>query len=143
MRAASNSQGARATPRMEMRRWTATTLTAVLALFVLLPYLSLVADADSDLPMCCRGKGIHHCAMRAMAMERSSPEEGLAFRAVLCRCPAQRALAPAGRLAIYPAVSALYATPLTDTAFQRHSIVFQLISQGRSHQKRGPPFLSI
>ena len=52
-----------------MYRKTAAVMTVVLALAVLMPYVSLIAEADADLPVCCRGDGELKCAMRlAMAM---------------------------------------------------------------------------
>lgn len=127
-----------------MRRWTATTLAATLALFVLLPYLSLAADADTDVPICCRGKGAHRCAMRAaMAAEPSPSPEIPALRDLLCRCTVQRALAPAGRFSIYPAVAAAaQAIARSRPALLRQTRVFSRTSLGCSHQKRGPPVLS-
>ena len=81
-----------------MQRWAAATLTAVLALSVLLPYLSLLADSESNLPPCCRRDGSHHCAMR-LEMAQSFASQGTAFRTAACRCPFQKALAPVFRIA--------------------------------------------
>jgi len=124
-----------------MQRWAAATLTAVLALFVLLPYLSLLADSESNLPPCCRRDGGHHCAMQ-LEMARSFASQGTAFRTASCRCPFQKALVPVYRIAFYPAPSAtVYAAVLSHPATHLQTVVSGLISKSRSHQKRGPPFL--
>jgi hypothetical protein len=124
-----------------MHRWAAATLTAFLALSVLLPYLSLLADSESNLPACCRRNGAHHCTMMA-EMARDFAGQGPAFRTAACRCPFQKALTPIGRLTTYPAASAtVYASVLSHPAVHLQTFVSGLISKSRSHQKRGPPFL--
>ena len=124
-----------------MRRTTAATLTAVLALFVLLPYLSLLSHAESNLAACCRRNGHHHCATM-MEMARSFVAQGTAFRTVGCRCPLQKAMTPAFRLAVYPLLSATAdAAVVSHPAIYMQAMVSGLVSKSRSHQKRGPPFL--
>jgi hypothetical protein len=122
-----------------MHRRAAATLTAVLALSVLLPYVSLLSDSESNLPACCRRNGAHHCAMM-MEMARNFASQGPAFRTAACPCPFQKALTPIGRGAPYPAVLAtVYAAILSHPAVHLQTIVSGLVSKSRSHQKRGPP----
>ena len=117
-----------------MYRRTAATLTAVLALSVLLPYLSLLADSESSLPACCRRNGAHHCAMM-MEMARGFASQGPAFRTAACPCPLQKALTPMGRVAPYPAVSAtVHAAILSHPAVHLQTVVSGLVSKSRSHQ---------
>jgi acetyl esterase/lipase len=125
-----------------VHRRTATLLILVLALSVLMPYVSLAAEADAELPPCCRGNGEHKCAMRmAMALARRAQQQGDACQSIACRCPMQKGLTPAGRLAIYPAPSsAIGADWVSYAAIQRQAELSRLVSRARSHQKRGPPF---
>ena len=122
-----------------MHRCNAAILIAVLALSVLLPYLSLLADSESNLPPCCRRNGNHHCAMRMMP---SPVDAGPEFRTAAVRCPFQKALSAAYRLTLFPAYSAtVYAAILSHPAVHLQTAVSGLIAKSRSHQKRGPPFL--
>ena len=122
-----------------MRRYNAAVLTVVLAAFVLLPYLPLLADSESNLPPCCRRNGSHHCALRMMRR----PDDGrMSFRTAACRCPFQKALTPGCRLALYPANRVTVRVALLpDPALHLQTVLAGLISKSRSHQKRGPPFL--
>ena len=122
-----------------MYRSSAAILIAVLALSVLLPYISLLADSESNLPPCCRRNGDHHCVLRMM---QSSSDEPTSLRTLACQCPFQKALTAVCRHTLYPANSAtVYAAILSHPAVYLQTVVSGLISQSRSHQKRGPPFL--
>lgn len=122
-----------------LRGYTVATLVVILALPVLLSYLS--PDSESNLPPCCRRGGAHHCAMRSH-MAQSSADQSAAFRTTADSCPFQRALAPLSRVVLYPASSAaIYAAVLSHPDAQIQTILSGLISKSRSHQKRGPPFL--
>jgi hypothetical protein len=122
-----------------MHRCNAAILTAALALSVLLPFLSLLANLESNLPPCCRRNGSHRCAMRMMP---GPIDEGTAFRTAASRCPFQKALTPACRLTLFPANSAMvYAAILSHPAVHLQTVVTGLIAKNRSHLKRGPPFL--
>ncbi len=117
-------------------------MTVVLALAVLMPYVSLIAEADADLPVCCRGDGEHKCAMRlAMAMARMAEPQGDTCQAIACRCPMQKPLTPVGRAAFYPATAAAALVKLRSfPALLRQAAVARLVSRARSNLKRGPPF---
>lgn len=124
-----------------MNRWTAGTLAGFLALSVLLPYLSLFADSELNLPPCCRREGSHHCAMHLESAQNAAGQ-GTVFRAAADHCPFQKAVTPASRLTLYPALSAAaYAAVLSHPAIHTQTVISGLISKSRSHQKRGPPFL--
>ncbi len=127
--------------RGTMHRSAAATLIVFLALSVLLPYLPLLADSESNLPPCCRRGGKHHCAMQSELAARSA-NQGTAFRTAANRCPFQKAMTLVCRLTIYPAASArVYAAVLSHPAIHLQTVISGLVSKSRSHQKRGPPFL--
>jgi len=123
-------------------RKTAAVLTVVLALAVLMPYVSLIAEADADLPACCRGDGEHKCAMRlAMAMARMAEPQGDVYQSIACRCPMQKPLSPVGRAAFYPAATAtVHFESRSFPALLRQTAIARLVSRARSNLKRGPPF---
>ena len=77
-----------------------------------------------------------------MGMGRNLSCQDTAFRAVGSCCPFQKGLTPVSRLAIYPALSStVYAAVVSHRAVYIQTVVSGLVSEGRSHQKRGPPFL--
>ena len=122
-----------------MRTRAATTLIALLALFVLPPYLSLFADSESSLPPCCRRNGNHHCALRMM---QDLARQGTAFRTVICRFPFQKATAAGCRLSVFPAMSATVSVArASHTVVRPREVVSASISSEGNQQKRAPPFL--
>jgi hypothetical protein len=121
-----------------VRRAATATLIIVLALPGLLPLWT--ADSESSLPACCRRDGGHHCAMLG-GMAPSSAAQDATFRAASGQCPYQKALAAVHvRGALFPGPSAgLCAADLSHPGIQIPTCASNLIPNGRSHQKRGPP----
>jgi len=119
-----------------MRRALATFLLAVFSFPLIAPALS--ADAQSNLPECCRRGGKHHCAM---TMDQA-PATGVSFRSIQPRCPLYPSTpaAPAGQsVAVLKNASAIFGAVVSHPAICVQTEAGYRISFGRSSQKRGPP----
>ncbi|MGA2135499.1 MAG: hypothetical protein ABSH50_24685 [Bryobacteraceae bacterium] len=125
-----------------MRRLLATLLVSVFSFSLIAP--ALIADANSDLPACCRRGGQHHCAMVDMDADAASQPSGPGLTAHAEKCPyfpkggavlphADAAPTLDCRMAVSVGLSQLTVQAPADTAYR--------ISASRSHQKRGPPSL--
>jgi len=126
-----------------MRRTLAMALLAVLVMPAFVSLLVLPnSKPDSLLPPCCRRDGKHHCAMMAM-MERASQEP--TFRQVPAACPYRSAsMTLAHSFSFYPPASfTFYAAVTNHPAIHEQAVLNRLVSRARSHQKRGPPVLSL
>lgn len=126
-----------------MHRRIAGALIAVVALAALMPYVSLIAEADADMPACCRGNGEHKCAMRmAMALARMGEQQsGDAWQGIVCRCPMQKPLTPPGRAALWaPSATALAIEPLSLDRLPHEAAFAGGLARARGNLKRGPPF---
>ena len=120
-----------------MRRVPAILLLSVFSFSLIGP--ALFADADSNLPACCRRGGKHHCAM--MAMDSDVPS-GPAVSAQATKCPffpkGGAVLPHSGAVLLADAQPACVAMrsqpagPAPATTGYRPSF-------NRSHQQRGPP----
>jgi hypothetical protein len=124
-----------------MRRILATLLLGLFSV-TLLP-AALFADADSDLPACCRRGGRHQCAMSDMGDENAP---GTTVRAARSRCPMfpESASGVTSTLEYTPSPSAGLTIALVcmPVAESQAEALFR-VSFARSRQKRGPPsFLS-
>jgi len=119
-----------------MRRALATFLLAVFSFPLIAP--AVFADAESNLPECCRRGGKHHCAM----MMDQTPATGVSVRSIPPRCPLYPGApaTPAGQL-----VAGLKSSCATFAAVVGHSAIHvrteagYRVSLSRSSQKRGPP----
>jgi hypothetical protein len=125
-----------------MRRILAITLFAVLAMPAILPLAVPAANDESQLPICCRRDGKHHCAMletATTAMELQS--QGLSLRSQPAPCPYRSSkITLAHSFGFYPpATFAFYAAVIEHPAVQQQTNLRRLISEARCHQKRGPP----
>ena|SRR5580692_5147893 len=119
-------------------------LASLLLLVFSFPLVALVAfaDAESNLPECCRRVGKHHCAM---GNDDATPARGVAFGSIRPRCPlyAGALATPAGRcVAILNKSGAIFGAIVSHPAIQVQTEAGYRISLGRSAQKRGPPVLS-
>ena len=119
-----------------MRRALASLLLAVFSFPLFAP--ALLADAESNLPECCRRGGKHHCAM---AMDET-PATGVSLRAVQAPCPFYPG-APAVRAGEYVAIlqnaGAIFGVLVSHPAIHVQTEAGFRVSLGRSSQKRGPP----
>ncbi len=120
-----------------MRRALATFLLAVFSFPLIAPALS--ADAQSNLPECCRRGGKHHCAM---TMDQA-PATGVSLRSIQPRCPLYPGGAPAtpagGSVAVLNNSCAIFGAVVSHPAICVQTEAGYRISFGRSSQKRGPP----
>jgi hypothetical protein len=118
-----------------MRRWFASVLLLLTALLPLQPLLAS-AQADANLPACCRRNGAHHCMMlQAMKMADSGTQSFV--RPSPC---------PFWKLAVNPAVIAAAGT--APTLPSRSAIAedvvaavpsFLFVRLARSRPARAPP----
>lgn len=127
---------------MGLRRISAILLLALFSFSLIAP--AFPADADANLPACCRRAGKHHCAM-ATGPGGGKTSSGPAFTAG-GRCPYFPSAFPTATNPGSFAIAASRGTfkPLTGHADVIRSIPAHVsVSFSRSHQKRGPPsFLS-
>lgn len=120
-----------------MRRISAIVLLALFSFSLIDPALS--ADADSNLPACCRRFGKHHCSEMSGADQTSS--SGPSFKSG-DRCPLFPGsfITTTGSDTFIPVVSVTASAPLADhAAVQYVGQATGHSSFNRSHQKRGPP----
>lgn len=125
-----------------MRRFTSILLLALLGGFYAIPLLhATLSDSESDLPMCCRRNGKHHCMMMDEYL-RTRSSGSPAFTAPP-HCP------------FYPQQRGLFWSPLTGAVLPSSALYFAelqnhpachaqtearlRISFDRARLKRGPP----
>ena len=129
---------------VEMRRARAVLLLFLFSFSLITP--ALFVRTESNLPVCCRRNGHHHCATAGGMVGRDvadTPSSGPAFDALRITCPffPNAAVIPTSGPAL-----------LTESPAPRVSVVIQIadeaqaeagyrISPHYSHQKRGPPAL--
>jgi len=124
-----------------MRRLWAIALFAVLALPFVSPFFSLSSSPDTNLPACCRRDGRHHCAMMAM-MEEASHETSVRQRPAACPYRTHSLLL-ARTFGFCPRASLYYYSAVVRHPAVHTQVVLQrLVSEARSHLKRGPPSFS-
>ncbi|HLY20137.1 MAG TPA: hypothetical protein VKR61_23075 [Bryobacteraceae bacterium] len=121
-----------------MRRVPALLLLSAFSLALIGPVFS--ADADADLPACCRRDGKHHCAM----MTAEPVSSGVTVKAAAAKCPffpkGGAVLPHSGAAMISGARPAGEPIP-SHTAAVVRAIAGYSFRSNRSHQKRGPPNL--
>jgi hypothetical protein len=124
-----------------MRRVPAILLVFVFSFPLIGP--ALFADAESNLPACCRRDGRHHCGMPDRDMA-DTPSSGAAVDALRAKCPffpnggavvpeAGPALLAGSQAAGVSIATRIAASPKPEAGYR--------ISFDRSHHKRGPPSL--
>jgi hypothetical protein len=114
-------------------------LLVALFSFSLISPAVLASDADSNLAVCCRRGGKHHCAMMATPSESSS---GPSVQAGTCPFFPVAKGVPASRTARLPGISqAVFARLVSHPASRPQKAALCRISFSRAGQKRGPPIL--
>jgi len=119
-----------------MRRALATFLLAVFSFPLIAPALS--ADAQSNLPECCRRGGKHHCAM---TMDQA-PATGVSLRSIQPRCPLYPSTpaTPAGEfVAVLKSSFTVFGAVVSHPTIHVQTETAYRVSFSRSSQKRGPP----
>jgi len=122
-----------------MQRAVAIVMLMIFGSFFVSPLLAAHPDPQSNLPVCCRAKGRHHCMMRMAQGDESTVQ----VSAVPEKCP----YCPQGRIttvirdhATAPDLAAsVYAALRSHPACHAQLEARQRISFDRSRQKRGPP----
>jgi hypothetical protein len=119
-----------------MRRAIAISLMMLFSWTLIAPLVA--ADADANLPVCCRGKSICHCRMCKRG-DRNSHQKS--FAAVAAKCPCCPASASTVYSSTYKPEAA--ASFYSETAFRPvctpQTETHSRIPFHRSHHKRGPP----
>jgi hypothetical protein len=120
-----------------MRRFLATLLAVLFSFLLIMP--AWAASIKPDLPACCRKEGKHRCAMQAAGHASES-----AVVAVSDKCPffPQTSLAPHHEINAITQAAAIFAGWMSHPGGSPQIEAVYRISLQRSHQKRGPPFLS-
>ena len=116
-----------------MRRTLALALTAVLALFVLAPYVSLL---DATTPACCRRQKAH-CSCCQSSTQPSG--QGTSFQGVCTHCPSHKAFPAANRVALYPPAGFVFSSALRPSRIHLRLVDRRFAVADVSHPKRGPP----
>jgi hypothetical protein len=120
----------------EMRRTIALALVVFFSWTLIAPVLS--ADADANLPACCRRNGNHHCMMRGMG-QQTGTHRGFTTFAAKCPCTPAIACVVHSPTCKPDAAAAFYAKIVVYPAGTPQTEARSRISSLRSHQKRGPP----
>jgi hypothetical protein len=118
-----------------VRRASAISVLSAILLSLIAP--ALLADAESNLPSCCRRNGKHHCSMST-----DGSSSGPSYRVAGMQCPSfpVPTTAPAGFAIALPGRSAaIFAELLQHPAIHPQSEARYRVSFSRSRQKRGPP----
>jgi hypothetical protein len=127
-----------------MRRVAAILLVSLFSFSLIAP--ALFADAQSNLPACCRRDGKHHCGMLAqdMADMAEAPPSGPAVDALHAKCPFfpnGRAVVPSPEGALLAASQPGRVSIVRRIVVPARAVAGYRISFNTSHQKRGPPSL--
>jgi hypothetical protein len=123
-----------------MPRASAILLLALFGFLLISP--AVVADANSNLPACCRKDGKHHCSMTS---PDESEESGGALQSVRSKCPMfpGSAAAPAHSSAAAARPTDLFFASLVGhPAAHAQTDAPYRVSFSRSLHKRGPPSIS-
>jgi hypothetical protein len=125
---------------MMARRASAISLLGAIAFAFVVPFVG--ADAESNLPACCRRNGAHHCS--SMGSMGSVPAEDAALHAFGSRCgsfPISIGAPAGGAIAFVPQSEAIRAFFIADRAISIQTEPTSRVLFSRSRQKRGPPAL--
>ena len=127
----------------KMRRTVAILLLFAFCSLWSAPLLAASSDPGSNLPICCRRNGKHHCIMRMMMERELSRQPGRHVSAPFEKCPFfPKGLLPAttqGHFVAMPLGGVFYAGLPRHPACTAQVEAQYRISFDRSRQKRGPP----
>jgi hypothetical protein len=101
------------------------------------PFLELSSGPESNLPICCRRNGAHHCT----GILTESSGSGINLSAIPQRCPAYPAVVTQvrhGKLSL-PAASLIFTRIIGSPVIKTETTSQARIALDLSHQKRGPP----
>ncbi len=122
-------------------------LLAILQLLMMMlptfaPVAALRGDSKANVPACCRRNGAHHCMMTEA--QRLAILAGVQAKAMPEHCPfSPKAVASAQHSPSSLAPSAMiFAQVVSHPACTAQTLAKRRISQDRSQQKRGPPFIA-
>ncbi len=120
-----------------MRRACATFMLVLFSFLLAAPVL--LADADSNLPACCRRLGLHRCALVATL---AAPASGPSAQAASCSSfPGARAVPVQAKADVHKASQGLVSSLATYATEREQTEARYRVSFNRSRQKRGPPAL--
>ena len=118
-----------------MRRIPAIALLLMFASAYLLPMV--MTDFEQRLPPCCQRDGKHHCSMVDKVPESGGP--GFHTIRAKCHCWPAGLVGTRQQSASICTTALLYGESLRQPAVFPQTEVGSLVSESRSHQKRGPP----
>ena len=125
---------------IRMRRILASLLPVLLSFPLIAPLI--LANADSNLPTCCRRNGQHHCAMPSMGVD--APSSGSSIHSGVSRCsfyPGAASTQCESKVAPLKAAPAIFASLISHPVVQTQTEARYRVSFSRSRHKRGPPAL--
>lgn len=94
------------------------------------------SEAVNALPICCKRSGTHHCA----AMSSTAPSSDASFRQKTPPCPYRTFLHQSRADEYGPTAVAYNANPLLSyTNASVQAVIDYVVSDARTHHKRGPP----
>jgi len=118
-----------------VRRVSAISVLVAIAYSIIAPFA--FAQAESNLPACCRRNGAHRCGMTG-----SDSGNGPAFQSVAPKCPlfpVSPAVPMGGFVALLRNSGAIFAAFVSHPSIQVQTEARSRVSFNRSRQKRGPP----
>jgi len=115
-----------------MRRTLALALTAVLALLVLAPYVSLL---DLTTPACCRRQKAHCSCCQSAPQPSGQPS----LQAACTHCPSHKAFPAGNQVALYPPMASVFVSAAELLRRDVRRADFRINAEDVSHPKRGPP----
>jgi hypothetical protein len=122
-----------------MRRVLSLVLLLVFGLPVVAPAFGSEANAQTNLPACCRRDGAHHCTKTPEQLE--ALRHGNQFNAVGSKCPYCPSTPVSAHFELFT-VQATHATSLnpdTHPASFRQAEAWARVALAGARQKRGPP----
>jgi len=122
-----------------VRRLLSIALLFVFSLPLISPLLALTAGSETNLPVCCRRSGVHHCA--GMMDPAQSSNGGANLSAIPQRCPAYPAVVASvrhGDLSLHTA-SLIFAEIVSHPTSKLQTEARARVALDRARQKRGPP----
>lgn len=122
-----------------VRRLLALSLLLLFSFPLVSPLLALSANADANLPACCRRNGVHHCEMK---MQRASiSEHQVSVSTIPAKCPFYPRPATLVRHndARLHASTGLHAQLVNHATVKAHPYASVRVALDTAWQKRGPP----
>jgi len=119
-----------------MRRSLAIVLALLFSVWLIAP--ALIASVQSNVPVCCRKDGKHHCVMQAVESDSKS-----AVAAIGSKCPlfSHASVTAHHELDTARQAAAIFAGSVSHPGGSPQTEAGYRISFHRSRQKRGPPAL--